>query len=322
MKGDLKKTIREFSEKYDTDLYLFSAEITYKFADEFIHIIRKKQNCKKNCSLILTSNGGDPDAGYRIIRFIKRCYPDGNLIIYILGLCKSSGTLMVLGADEIVMGDFGELGPLDIQMPKEDELFYTSSLNYMHGLYSLADNMFAMFEQSFLNLKFKSRQSITTKTAADISCNLAIGLVSPIAAQIDPVKLGEVNRAINITKDYGARITKNTKLVNRLISDYPSHTFVIDFEEAKEIFDNVRWIKPEESFIQDDPFYKVIRVEDKEGCIYDLNSEEKGDLKKEISPKNGSEIDIQQETDIQQEADKLKPKDNERNKRIKKKAES
>ena len=284
---DLRETVDEFSKKFNTDVYLFSAEVETKNADIFIEIIRSVKDRRENCSLILTTNGGDPDDGYRIVRTIKRYYPKGKLILYVLGICKSTGTLMALGADEIVMSDFSQLGPLDVQLAKEDELFHTSSLNYMQGLNSLKDNIFTSFETNFLNIKFKSGQSITTKTAAEISSNLAIGLISPISAQIDPVKLGEVNRAINIAYEYGLRLTTNIDLINHLITEYPSHSFVIDFKEAKEIFDNVRWINSDEYFMENS-FQELVRKEKKDCVIFlnDLGGPKEEKVKKES---NGSD---------------------------------
>ena len=37
--------------------------------------------------------------------------------------CKSAGTLLALGADEIIMSNLSELGPLDIQLPDRDYIW-------------------------------------------------------------------------------------------------------------------------------------------------------------------------------------------------------
>ena len=65
--------------------------------------------------------------------------------------------------------------------------------------------------------------------------------------------MGEVNRSMAIAKEYGERLFKNSELCDEeslktLISGYPSHSFVIDREEAKGIFKSgkVRECTPDE----------------------------------------------------------------------------
>lgn len=230
--------IRSLISTKESDIFLFVGEISDINADKLIELVRSVKDRKKNCSFILTTFGGDPDAGYRIARYLKRKYE--KLILYVFGYCKSTGTLIALGADEIVMGDFGEFGPLDIQMVRDDELSNMSGLNFVQSLISLNNQIFQSFTANFIALKEISSYTITTKTAAEIATKLSVGLIAPISAQIEPVKLGEVNRSIKIANDYGKRICKNSELINTLITNYPSHSFVIDYVEAKEIFENVR----------------------------------------------------------------------------------
>jgi hypothetical protein len=117
--------------------------------------------------------------------------------------------------------------------------------------------MFRSFEANFLNLKRKSGYTITTKTAAEISSKLAVGLISPISAQIDPIRLGEVQRSIKIAKDYGERLCKDEDLIDHLIAEYPCHSFVIDIDEAKKIFKNVRELDSDEELLETELFNLV-----------------------------------------------------------------
>ncbi len=70
--------------------------------------------------LMLSTFGGDPDAAYRIARCLRRRYTRVSAMIS--GFCKSAGTLLLLGADDLVFTEHGELGPLDVQYWKQDEL--------------------------------------------------------------------------------------------------------------------------------------------------------------------------------------------------------
>jgi len=64
--------------------------------------------------------------------------------------------------------------------------------------------------------------------------------------------LGEIHRAMNIARNYGQRlilhgknIKEHDRSLSRLILSYPSHGFIIDRSEAKNLFLNVR--EPDQS---------------------------------------------------------------------------
>lgn len=298
MQEQLNDLIKKIAEQNDSDLFLFCGTISDRTVDEFVGKLRDKQSKKTNCSLLLTTYGGDPDAGYRLVRAIKRYYTE--FILYVYGSCKSTGTLIALGANRIIMSDYGEFGPLDIQLAKDDELSNTSGLSYLQSLTSLNEQIFRSFESSFLNLKRKSGFTITTKTAAEIGSKLAVGLISPISAQLDPVKLGEVQRAIKIADAYGKRLCEDTSIVSRLIEGYPSHGFVIDYEEANRIFPNVRFVDQQEAMLERMLFH-LVREENDEPTISDLlkfvAEQEQEEKDKQIQKEQKTENNIDLPTD-------------------------
>jgi hypothetical protein len=101
----------------------------------------------------------------------------------------------------------------------------------------------------FLNLLVTIRRdtggSITTRTAAELASTMVVKLLDPIYRQIDPMKIGENSRAMNITKNYGSRLSirsgilKGQQSLDFLVSAYPDHGFVIDRTEAKLLFTKV-----------------------------------------------------------------------------------
>jgi hypothetical protein len=322
MQEQLNDLIKKIAEQNDSDLFLFCGTISDRTVDEFVGKLRDKHSKKTNCSLLLTTYGGDPDAGYRLVRAIKRYYTD--FILYVYGSCKSTGTLIALGANSIIMSDYGEFGPLDIQLAKDDELSNTSGLSYLQSLTSLNEQIFRSFESSFLNLKRKSGFTITTKTAAEIGSKLAVGLISPISAQLDPVKLGEVQRAIKIADAYGKRLCEDTSIVSRLIAGYPSHGFVIDYEEASRIFPNVRFVNQQEAMLERMLFH-LVRAENDEPTISDLlefvAEQEQVEKEKQLQNEQKTEKDIDLPTDNGTELQDIKQNSNGSNKRNKGKAE-
>lgn len=231
------------ADEIDADILLYNGSIGRPYDSKVIDECRNAKR-RTNVVLILCSYGGDPSAGYRIARCLQQKYTKFTVLID--GSCKSAGTLMTVGAHEIVMSDHGEMGPLDIQIGKKDELWETDSgLTVLSAIEALERKSFDLFESCFLNLKSRSGGRITLRTATEMASKLAIGTISPIVAQIDPMHVGEVSRAMNIGLEYGSRLAKISKntfdnTLQRLANSYPSHGFVIDREEAKELFENVR----------------------------------------------------------------------------------
>jgi len=235
------KNIADLSASQARDCYIYVGNVSRngydRITDEFI---RKKTN---SAYLFLATYGGDPSAGYRIARGLRHHYD--HLTIVIPTYCKSAGTLMAIGADELVIADKGELGPLDMQLKKPDELFDMSSgLDITQAMAFLRSQSTEILKSALVDLNVQL--SVTTKTAAEIATKLTTGLIAPIYAQIDPYKIGESQRAVSIAFSYGKRLNdkvKNLKTddcLRSLMLDYPSHGFVIDRKEASTIFNKVR----------------------------------------------------------------------------------
>ncbi|HUW99137.1 MAG TPA: hypothetical protein VMV40_09935 [Acidiferrobacter sp.] len=158
--------------------------------------------------------------------------------------------MIAIGADELIIADDGELGPLDVQLGKQDELFeYSSGLDINQALLSLNMRARAAFREALIEIRTGSGGSISTKMASEIATNLAASLYGRIYEQIDPVKLGENERAIQIAMHYGERLkggnVKNGTL-DTLVMRYSSHNFVIDRKEAATLFRVVRPLQKEE----------------------------------------------------------------------------
>lgn len=231
------------SKNLDADVVLYNGEIRRHQDKEFIEACNRR-NKRTNIILILVTGGGDPDAAYRIARFLQKNYE--KFYLYVSGYCKSAGTLVATGAHEIIMSDQGELGPLDVQMVKKDELWESQSgLTVTDTLMTLRNNALHTFEAIFLTLKRKSEGTITLMTATQIATEMTTKLFAPIYGQVDPLHVGEVGRAMSIATEYGRRLLEEGQNIQEddlesLMSGYPSHSFVIDLEEAKQLFKNVR----------------------------------------------------------------------------------
>ncbi|MDY0882342.1 hypothetical protein ACFPL7_22395 [Dongia soli] len=243
--------IRKYVKQRESDLFLYSGPIEYTHASEFVDLVCRKSSGNKRVLLFLTTPGGDPHAAYRMIRALRARY--STVRIAVCGPCKSAGTLMTIGAHELLMSETGELGPLDVQLTKPDELMpNSSSLDIFQALAVATSNAFEAFEQCMVDLVGHSSGNISTKTAAEIARDFVVGLYAPITGQIDPVRLGEVRRASKIAHQYAEKLGSHnlkSSAIDTLVNGYPSHGFVIDAEEAKRLFKNVLALDEDEKVI-------------------------------------------------------------------------
>lgn len=66
--------------------------------------------------LMLQTPGGDIDQAERIILICRKRVDKASFRVIVPDSAKSAGTLIAIGADEIVMGEVSELGPIDPQV--------------------------------------------------------------------------------------------------------------------------------------------------------------------------------------------------------------
>lgn len=235
------KKLRESVQRLEqsgVDLIAYCGPITIGGYHEVCDILEQKSNEK--VILFLCTFGGDPNAGYRIARAITHHYGTDNFSIAIPTDCKSAGTLVCIAARELIFFNKGELGPLDTQIFKQDEIFQRSSgLDLLRGMSYLNSEASKLF-QNYLH-DISRLGGISTKSASEIAVNMVKGLYTPMYAQIDPLRLGEMQAALQIAFEYGTRLNDKSKSLKqdgltRLIHEYPTHGFAIDRAEARMLF--------------------------------------------------------------------------------------
>ena len=233
-----------------SDVFLYNAEIARGLDFEFIQVIDEKQQ-SSDCMVVLVSIGGDPDAAYKIGRYIQDRYESFKVLLP--GLCKSSGTLLAIAASELVFTPYGELGPLDIQMAKEDKLgALQSGLNISEAFKALEDRATDAYHQLVGEILSASNGVVSIRTALHAATEMISALYGPIFKQIDPEEVGSRSRAMRIGEEYTERLNskwnnlKSRRSIDVLARAYPSHEFVIDHLEAGSLFKRVRLADEEE----------------------------------------------------------------------------
>lgn len=241
MTDTVNEAIKAFEQANpDRDLLVISNTISRQLHSKLTAVLRTDKKHEK-CTIFLTTFGGDPHGGYRVARCIRHSYKHVRLVIP--SYCKSAGTLIAIAANELAIGDLGELGPLDIQVSKPSELNERGSgLDIIQALQMVMAHSQDAFRQMMLDLRHNAR--LSTRLAGEFASKISVGVAEPLYSQIDPNRLGEMQRAMRITHEYGERLGAYTGslkdgALNRLVAGYPSHSFVIDRKEAKELFNSV-----------------------------------------------------------------------------------
>lgn len=202
-------------------------------------VIRKRSDFPRGntLELLLHSDGGEPDVAYRLMKFFRRRYGKVNALVPLKA--KSAATLMCMGADRIYMGEFSELGPVDIQIsdPLQRGAEYFSPLDEFKSMEFMRD--YAVEILDFFTGLFLQRSGMSVKDAMHETIPCITGLMQPLYVQVDPLEMGEHRRSMAIGEEYATRLlalTRNphaAKIVEQLVWKYPSHSFAIDYEEAK-----------------------------------------------------------------------------------------
>ena len=212
----------------------------------------KKNNPEvKEVDFILHSPGGLADDAYRIIRTLRSNFETVNIIIPFWA--KSAATLLSLGGTKIIVDEFGEFGPIDAQIAKarEDGPNYNreSALNDEHSVSILENRFKMMYEQMFIRRYEHDQINIPkTELSEQLLTNLS-KFFRPLLSQIDPYKLGEKKRTLDIGAQYAKRIllqfgspkTEDSarELVDYLIHECPDHGYVIDRAVMENFVSNI-----------------------------------------------------------------------------------
>ncbi len=238
----LSDALKALSEKLHADIIIYQDDISSEGAQKIFEITSTSNPKNKNVFFILRTQGGCPHAAFKVARRLQDQYKI--FYLYVDSFCKSAGTLIAIGSDEIIMSDYAEFGPLDVQLQEKDEVNrFSSGLNINEAMLNIRQDSIKFFIDLLLQL---TNVGLTTKTAAEVASNLSINFFSPILSQINPIRIGETSRAVKIALAYGERLIKDRgnllsyKELVTLVQRYPDHHFVIDFKEASSIFKNIR----------------------------------------------------------------------------------
>lgn len=220
-----KELEKEFGTKILTyitsDRPNMGAQIAPDVIDYFINHLDKIGPCEK-ISLFLYTRGGDTSAARNIVNLL-RMYCD-TLQVIVPHKAHSSGTIISLGANEIVMTKQATLGPIDPSLhtqlnPRtQDGMLFPVSVEAVKGYLEFAKNELSITDDSAIT-------SIYEKLT-DFVHPLVLGEVYRSKAQIQMMAEELIKNQVN-DED------KTKKIIAFLCSESGSHDYTINRREAK-----------------------------------------------------------------------------------------
>jgi hypothetical protein len=188
-------------------------------------------------ALLIDSPGGRARPTYELAMLLRRhC---GGFVAVIPRHAKSAATLLSLGADEIIMNDHAELGPLDVQYWDPDREERLSGLDEVQSLEQLQAFSLESLDRATFILWKRTKKKI--RTLLPVASEFVTKFMHPMLHGMDVVRYTQMSRALKVAEEYGKRLLRKNygdeadAIAQQLIEDYPEHEFPIYPDEASEL---------------------------------------------------------------------------------------
>jgi hypothetical protein len=188
----------------------------------------------EDLDLLLHTAGGDIDAAEKLISMVRTKVGAARLRVVVPDYAKSAGTLMVLGADSVVMSDTSELGPIDPQITLADG----NGNRIRHSIQSYLD----AYEEHTATLK---------KEPDNVAARIMLGKLDPAtvallrAVKARAQRFAEAQLVRGMFRKGGNWSLTASELLNT--KRWQTHGQVISWEDAKDpqIGLNVEYLEPQ-----------------------------------------------------------------------------
>jgi hypothetical protein len=190
----------------------------------FDHLLSMPKRPISNLDLFLVSNGGNGVVPWRLVSLFREFAK--NFRVLIPYRAYSAATLLALGADEIVMHPFGELGPID---PSVSNDFNPRNAQGLPIPISVED--------------VKAYVTFIKKTVGITHEDELVKTIESLCAQIHPLALGNVERFVSQARMIATKVLRThmdgdadhiiDELVENMTSKLYFHGHPINRNEAK-----------------------------------------------------------------------------------------
>ena len=195
---------------------------------ELLYQLQRLPATATELDLLIVSDGGDPTVAWRIVSLIRERTKRFSVIVP--QAAYSAATLIVLGADEVIMHPHGNLGPTDpqIQTPRKGGKDGTNE-QIRFGSEDLS--AFLRFSRETVGLTDQERLLAVYTRFCDEVGAVAVGVAARSA--LLSVTMGEKLLQLHMTGDTHKQRAR--AISEKLTKDYFHHGYPVNRTEAKDI---------------------------------------------------------------------------------------
>jgi len=175
----------------------------------------------KKIDLFLHSYGGAVDTPYKVVMLIREFCEEFSVIVPFSA--KSAASMIVLGADEVVMGPISELGPIDPLVKHPSYKDFWIPVQALRCCFEYIEEM--IYDSS-------------NPEVSEI-------IINSVLNKLDPWLIGDYEKALKASKQYAESLLSKYMLktdkdkikavTHNLTNGYFSHGYPIGRQEAKEM---------------------------------------------------------------------------------------
>jgi Serine dehydrogenase proteinase len=164
--------------------------------------------------------------------------------VFVPRRAKSAGTLIAIGAHELHMSPFAELGPLDTQIvdPRNPTELVSALDCYQSVDYVRAFGL-ATLRRTLVVLAKEMQTGIPLAELVSTAEHLSTGTITSMLAQVKALDFGGWGRTLKIGELYAKSLLTRVgytpaeagRIANQLVYGYTHHPFPIDLNEATRV---------------------------------------------------------------------------------------
>lgn len=179
---------------------------------------------KKEIDFLIISNGGDPITAMRIVGLLRERFDTVSVLLPYVAY--SAATILSLGADEIIMHPYSNLGPVDPQIAISHKNADGRTENLQFG----SEDIVNFIEFIKKDVGISDQQHL-------------ISSVKPLIEQVGSLSIGNAKRGQRLSLSLSERMlsshiedpSKVSTIARALNSSYYHHGYAVGRKEAKEI---------------------------------------------------------------------------------------
>jgi hypothetical protein len=193
----------------------------------------------RTIDVVLDTYGGSLDSAFKTVLFLFRFAE--RIRVFVPRRAKSAGTLIAIGAHELKMSPFAELGPLDTQIvdPRSPTELVSALDCYQSVDYVRAFGLTTL-RRALVALAKEMQTGIPLSELINTAEHLSTGSITSMLAQVKALDFGGWGRTLKIGELYAKSLLSRVgyapdeagRIAYQLVYGYTHHPFPIDLDEA------------------------------------------------------------------------------------------